>query len=380
MIDAMLPEVADPEEAAVLTAHLVSFRSYPGEEGDVQRAVAAWLREQGLPAELQATEGDRPNVVARIENGPGPTMLFNGHTDTVLAVEGWSGDPWQGWRDGDRLYGLGACDMKSGVAATMLAARALARHPELWRGTLIFTSVVDEEAYSIGARSLIASGIEADYCIVTESSDQPCLGSIGKILIRMDVTGRATHASWPAAGINAAEEAAKLVARLDEIPIGQHPRFTGSRTLLSFHSGNEQYVITVPERARVLINRMTVPGETGEALVAELEALAAGLGSPAAFEFQIDPPFYPPWEIDADHVLVRALKDAYAIEAGRAPVWAYTAFGDASLFSVEAGIPTVQVGATGSRFHESDEWVSIASIARTVRLLVRMTAELLPAS
>ena len=380
MDDAFWRSIADPEEAAALTAHLVSFRSYPGEEGEVQRAVAAWLREQGLPAELQATEGDRPNVVARIENGPGPTMLFNGHTDTVLAVEGWSGDPWQGWRDGDRLYGLGACDMKSGVAATMLAARALARHPDRWRGTLIFSAVVDEEAYSIGARSLIASGVEADYCIVTESSDQPCLGSIGKILIRMDVTGRATHASWPAAGINAAEEAAKLVARLDEIPLGQHPRFTGSRTLLSFHSGNEQYVITVPERARVLINRMTVPGETGEALLAELEALAAGLGSPATFEFQIDPPFYPPWEIEADHVLVQTLKRAYEIETGREPVWAYTAFGDASLFSVEAGIPTVQFGATGSRFHESDEWVSIASIARTVRLLVRVTAELLPAS
>ena len=139
-------------------------------------------------------------------------------------------------------------------------------------------------------------------------------------------------------------------------------------------------MITVPEKARTLINRMTVPGETGEELVAELESLAASLDSPANFAFHIDPPYYPPWEIDADHVLVRSLQRAYEIEAGRAPVWAYTAFGDASLFAEEAGIPTVQVGATGSRFHESDEWVSIASIARTVRLLVRMTIDLLPAS
>jgi acetylornithine deacetylase/succinyl-diaminopimelate desuccinylase-like protein len=378
MDEAFWQSVADPEEAAALTARLVSIRSYPGEEGDVQRAVAAWLREHGLPAELQATEGDRPNVIARIENGAGPTMLFNGHTDTVLAVEGWSGDPWRGWREGDRLYGLGACDMKSGVAAAMLATRALARHPDLWRGTLVFTSVVDEEAYSIGARALIASRIAADYCVVTESSE-PCLGSIGKILIRMDVTGRATHASWPEAGVNAAEEGAKLIARLGELPLGEHPRFKASRTVLSFHSGSAQYVITVPERARAIINRMTVPGETGVQIVAELEALAASLDSPATFSFHIDPPFYPPWEIDPDHELVRALQRAYEIETGREPVWRYTAFGDANLFAGEAGIPTVQVGATGSRYHEADEWVSIASIARAARLLVRMTTELLPA-
>src|SRR5690606_17108743 len=228
----------------------------------------------GVCAEFQETGGDRPIVIAGVENGPGPTMLFNGHTDTVLAGEGWTCDPWQGRREGNRLYGLGACDMKSGVAAAMLATRTVAQHRDRWRGTEIFTSGVDEEAYSIGARAIIDSGIKADYCMVTESSKDPWLGSIGKIRIPIDPTGNATHASWPKAGVNAAEEAAKLVARLDEIPIGQHPRFEGSRTVLSFLSGNDQYVITVPEKARVLINRMTVPGDTGEALVAELEALA----------------------------------------------------------------------------------------------------------
>src|SRR4051812_27993463 len=149
-------------------------------EGPVQRHVAAWLAAHGLTPELQPTEGDRPNVVARIENGDGPTLLLNGHVDTVLAVEGWSTDPWTPHRDGDRLYGLGAADMKSGVAAAMLAARWLHQHRQQWRGTVIFSSVVDEEAYSIGARALIASGIVADYCIVTESSwDRPAIGSVG---------------------------------------------------------------------------------------------------------------------------------------------------------------------------------------------------------
>ena len=156
---------SDQEEAAALTAALVAIRSYPGEEGPVQRTVAAWLTEQGLQPEFSPTGADdRPNVICRVENGPGPTLLLNGHTDTVLRAEGWSCDPWQGKRVGDRFYGLGAADMKSGVAAAMLATRALAQHREDWRGTVIFTAVVDEEAYSVGAHALIDSGLRADYC------------------------------------------------------------------------------------------------------------------------------------------------------------------------------------------------------------------------
>jgi acetylornithine deacetylase/succinyl-diaminopimelate desuccinylase-like protein len=367
-----------PKEAAAITAELVAIRSYPGEEGPVQRRVAEWLQASGLEPELQATEGDRPNVIARVENGPGPTLLLNGHVDTVLAVEGWSSDPWTPRRDGDRLYGLGAADMKSGVAAAMLATRDLARNRDRWRGSIVFSSVVDEEAYSIGARALIASGIQADYCVVSESSwERPALGSVGKVLLRVDVTGKAAHASWPWEGINAATEAARLVARLDEIPLLEHPRMRGSRCVLSFASGNDQYVITVPEKARVILNRMIVAGESSESVHAEVQALVDNLESPATFELAIDPPYYPPWETDAEHPLALALARAYEAEARRQPEWRYSGFGDMNLFSEEAGIPTVMIGPRGENYHQADEWVDVPSIAATSRLLVRMALDLL---
>lgn len=369
---------SDPEEGADLTAHLVAHRSYPGEEGPVQRAVAEWLDANGLRPDFQATEGDRPNVLVRVENGPGPTLLLNGHVDTVLAVDGWSSDPWQPRRDGDRLYGLGACDMKAGVAAAMLATRALALHPRLWRGTLLFASVVDEEAYSIGAHALIDSGLKADACVVTESSwERPALGGVGKVLARVDVTGKAAHASWPADGVNAAVEAARLVARLDDLPLGAHPRLTATRSVLSFHSGSDQYVITVPEHARILVNRMIVPGETGESVLAEIRQLAASLASPATFAFAVDPPYYPPWETSPDHPLAQTLARAYEAETHRPPTWGYKAFGDANLFSAEAGIPTVQVGPHGANYHQADEWVDVPTIAATVRVLLRLGLDVL---
>jgi len=376
--ESWLRDLFDPEEAAALTGELVAIRSYPGQEGPVQRHVAGWLEANGLEPAFQPTEGDRPNVIARIENGSGPTLLLNGHVDTVLAVEGWSSDPWTPRRDDNRLYGLGAADMKSGVAAAMLATRALAQHRDRWRGSVVFSSVVDEEAYSIGARALIDSGGRADYCVVTESSwDRPALGSVGKTLVRIDVTGKAAHASWPWEGINAATEAARLVARLDEIPLLDHPRLRGSRCVLSFASGNDQYVITVPEKARVILNRMIVTGESRASVLAEVQTLIDDLGSPARFELTIEPPYYPPWETDTEHPLALALARAYEAEAGQAPEWGYSGFGDMNLFSEDAGIATVMIGPRGDNFHQADEWVEVPSISATSRLLVRMALDLL---
>jgi len=218
-------DAVDVEEAADLTARLVSIRSYPGEEGEVQRAVAGWLEANGLPYRLQPTEGDRPNIIVAIENGAGPTLLLNGHVDTVLRAEGWSSDPWTPRRDGDRLYGLGACDMKSGVAAALLAIRALARRPDSWRGRLLFTSVVDEEAYSVGAHALIDSAHESAEVIgearcrvidgaangrrepieITPSAgDHPCSAAIGTSLVERKARAQQRELAHAAQGAVAA--------------------------------------------------------------------------------------------------------------------------------------------------------------------------------
>ena len=151
----------------------------------------------------------------------------------------------------------------------------------------------------------------------------------------------------------------------------------GSRCVLSFASGNDQYVITVPEKARVILNRMIVAGESSESVLAELQTLIDDLESPARFELTIEPPYYPPWETDAEHPLTLALARAYGAEAGHAPDWGYSGFGDMNLFSEEAGITTVMIGPRGDNFHQADEWVDVPSISATSRLLVRMALDLL---
>jgi succinyl-diaminopimelate desuccinylase len=111
----MPPTSFDRDEALALLRKLVAVRSYPGEELAAQQLVAAWLADNGMAPELQPTANGQPNVIALIANGPGLTLLLNGHIDTVLAVEGRDCDPWQGRLENDRFYGLGAGDMKAGV-------------------------------------------------------------------------------------------------------------------------------------------------------------------------------------------------------------------------------------------------------------------------
>jgi acetylornithine deacetylase/succinyl-diaminopimelate desuccinylase-like protein len=378
-LDAALQACGSTDEAVALLSDLVRVRSYPGEELGAQDVVAGWLRDQGLQPEYQHAGENRPNIVATIRNGDGPTLLLNGHTDTVLEAEGWDSNPWEPRIEGNRLYGLGACDMKSGIVSMLLAGRALDRNRDLWSGTVIISSVVDEEAYSLGAHALIDAGLQADYAIVTEATgDTPCVGSIGKVLVQVDVTGKASHATWPERGINAAIELAKFIAQIEQVPIDAHPRLRASQTVLSSLSGSAQYVITVPEKARALINRHTVPGETGETVLARYQAVIDALDSPATFELSIQPPFYPPWETELDAPITRSMRNAFVAEYDREPTYGYWGFGDMNLFSGEAGIPTVVLGPAGAGFHEKNEWVDTGTIVPVARMIVRMTADLLP--
>ena len=297
----------------------------------------------------------------------------------MLEADGWDSSPWEPRIEGNRFYGLGALDMKSGVASMMLAARALNQHRDCWGGTIIVSSVVDEEAFSLGAHALIDAGLTADYAIVTEpSGPTPCLGSIGKVLVQVDVTGKAAHATWPERGINAAIELAKFIARFEEAPIDQHPLMRGSQAVLSSMSGSAQYVITVPEKARALINRHTVPGESVETVLSRYQAIIDELQSPATFELSIQPPFYPPWETTVDAPITQSMRNAFVAEYDKEPNYGYWGFGDMNLFSSEAGIPTVMFGAAGDGFHEKNEWVDIDTLVPTARMIVRMASDLLP--
>src|SRR5260370_10579095 len=214
----------------------------PGER-EIAGAIAAEMRRLGLDVSLEEVEPGRPNVVGVLEGREkGRTLMFCGHTDTV-GVTGMN-SPFTPTERSGRLYGRGAQDMKSGVAAMIAAAGAIAQRG-LPRGRVIVAAVVDEEHSSIGADALVKSW-RADAAIVTEPTDlRIAVGHKGFAWVEVDVYGKAAHGSRPADGQDAILRLGRVLTRLEALDRtlqrrSPHPLVgTGSLHASSIKGGRE---------------------------------------------------------------------------------------------------------------------------------------------
>lgn len=221
------------EQASTLLQTLVRLDTVnpPGQERAAQELLGELLADAGFRCELLAAEPDRPNLVARLDGAQeGPTLCLLGHTDTVLAdAREWSRDPWSGEIADGFLWGRGALDMKSQVAAEVSAGAALAR--DGWRparGSLLIVAVADEETGGeLGAKWLTETHPEKVRCdmLINEGAG-PCFEYGGcrrygvscaeKGVFRFDLIARgvAAHASTPQMGENALLKMATFLRRL----------------------------------------------------------------------------------------------------------------------------------------------------------------------
>ncbi len=226
-------------EAEELLARLIRFNTVnpPGNERPAQEYLAGHLEQAGFSVELLGAEPGRPNLVARL-SAPGaaaeegPTLCYLGHVDTVLAdPDEWSHDPWSADVADGYMWGRGALDMKSQVAAEIAAAASLARSG--WRpahGELLIVAVVDEETGgSLGAQWITETHPEKVRCdmlinegggAVFEYAGKRCYGVCcaekGVFRFTLSTSGVAGHASMPGMGDNALLKMGPLLARFAE--------------------------------------------------------------------------------------------------------------------------------------------------------------------
>jgi acetylornithine deacetylase/succinyl-diaminopimelate desuccinylase-like protein len=203
----------------------------PGNETRAADLLRAYLEGAGVECELYAKVPERANVVARIPGRGGPTLALISHTDTVRAdPEEWTVDPWSGeLRDGE-IWGRGALDMKSHVAAAAVAVATVAREGLVTAGDLIFVASADEEVGDdFGLSWLCANhpdAIRAEYCVNEGGGDRLLIGGRPAYLcgtaekmsspFLLRVHGRSGHASMPGIADNALIRAARLIERLAE--------------------------------------------------------------------------------------------------------------------------------------------------------------------
>jgi acetylornithine deacetylase len=340
----------------------------PGALGEaaVAHRIAQECVAAGLDVDIAEVAPGRPNIVAALEGDePGPSLMFCGHLDTV-GVMGMAAPFEPVERDG-RLYGRGAQDMKSGVAAMVSAARLLAETGGLPRGRLIVAAVVDEEHASIGADALVLTH-QADAAVITEPTDLDiAVAHKGFQWVEVETRGRAAHGSRPRDGRDAIARMGRVLGRLESLDRQLQAR--PPHTLLGTGSVHASIVTggrelsSYPDRCSLQLERRTLPGEPADAALREVQAiLDACRAEDPEFEGDVRALFgRDGYAIDAASTLPDALARA-AASAGCAPKRVgMTFWSDAAILGA-AGIPTVLFGPGGAGLHSTEEYVTLRDV------------------
>lgn len=220
-------------ELVAFTSDLIRIPTVnpPGEAyADCAKVIGDRLAECGFDVEYHAAEGrpehtaahPRVNVVG-LKQGRTlrPTVHLNGHFDVVPAGSGWTADPFGGVVKDGRIYGRGACDMKSGLAAAVYAAEAIRRAGVVLNGSIEISGTVDEESGGFAGVAWLAqheriSSDRQDFVIIPEplNVDRICVGHRGVYWFELTTRGRIGHGSMPFLGVNAIEHMGVILDRL----------------------------------------------------------------------------------------------------------------------------------------------------------------------
>ena len=344
-------------------------------EAEIAGFVADWGRRSGLTVDVVG-ERQRPSVVLRARGtGGGRSLLLCGHLDTV-DVDGML-DPHLPRVEGDWLHGRGSYDMKAGLAAALLAARAVARRP--LAGEVIVAAVADEEHASTGVQEILRS-VRADAAIVTEPTElEVVVAHKGFVWSEIEINGRAAHGSRPALGLDAIVKTGPVLVELGaldrELGDRQHPLLGRGSVHASLIEGGRE-LSSYPERCVVRIERRTLPGESVRDVERELDALLARCRSadPALVATRRTLLARDPLEVDPDEEIVRTVRASAAAVTGVEPTLAGASYWADSGFIAAAGIPTVLYGPGGDGAHAAQERVSLRDTETVVRTLVEVAA------
>ena len=352
------------------------------EEG-AARLVAHQLRDFGWTPEMDPVAPGRPNVYAVVEGGrPGPTLMFEGHTDVVTEgdPDAWTTDPFGAdIRDG-RLYGRGSADMKSGLVAALFATRAVADEGP-FPGRIVLAALVDEEGMMAGARHFVstgrAAGIDAAICCEPEDGEV-CNVSKGALRLRVDFTGAMAHGAMPFQGRNPNPVLASFVSRLTAAELDLQARHPAHPHLGQVHltptvlrAGQPAQMNVIPADASVWLDVRTIPDVDHEGVVSMVGALARAAGRDAGVDTSVEViDDRPAVSTPENSPVVRALCDAHTAVTGEpARLGGVPGATDGTVLTARTGMPTVVYGPGGKWIaHQVDEFVEVAAIVEAAEV------------
>lgn len=375
----------DPVDPVALASALIRCPSVTPEEGGALVLLESVLSRAGFAC-TRVDRGGVSNLFARLgPRGAARSFGFNGHVDVVPPgdLEAWSDDPFGGViRDG-RLYGRGAADMKSGVAAFVAAATDFARRGLPEDGAILLAITGDEEGDADhGTIALLdwmeAQGEAMSVCLVGEPTCPDTLGEMIKIGRRgslnawFTLRGRQGHSAYPERTVNPLPAMARLADRLSSEPLDRGSAHFGPSTLafVTIDTGNPATNV-IPAEVRATVNVRFNDLHTGESIAAMLQAtgerVAGEFGVAVDLRVKVSGESFltPPGAFSA------LVAQAVEAETGIAPVLS-TSGGTSDARFVRAHCPVVEFGLAGRTMHQVDEYAEVAEIEGLTRIYSRL--------
>lgn len=368
-------------EVIELTKKLISIESITGNEHKIADFITSQL--DFADVEMQNVDGFGPNVIAKhVVNSDRPIIILNCHMDTVEVMQGWESDPFKPSIQGDKMFGLGASDMKAGIAVAMdVFKKALEKD-----ANIIFTAVSDEEGNSKGAHILLEKllrkelkeHIKESLCLIPEDTEEEVkLGARGRYVVEITVKGCSAHGATPESGNNAIEDAAVIVGALKNLPLNSHPILgNGSLCVLKIDGGGDS--LSVPDRCTIRVDRHTVIGENKEQVMRDFEILLKNLQLKCSYELnwmKRETPFLEPYTLEVDNPWAKKFLKTYEEFYGKEPDISYgKSVGDFNAFGKL--MPTIVFGPRGENVHGPNECVYLDSIVRCRDLYMKFLTKI----
>ena len=366
------------DDAVSLTKSLLRFDTInpPGRERECARHAGRLLEEWGFRVDYHEYDEARTSVVARAGGDAARAPLcLTGHIDTVaLGAAPWTRDAFAGETDGDRLYGRGSSDMKAGVAAILLAARALAGRLSGTPG-IVLVLTAGEEGGCIGSAHLARSPLlgRAGAIVVGEpTANQPYVGHKGSLKFHARFRGVSAHGSMPELGVNAVYKAARAIAALEafDFRAQKHPLMGAPTINVGTVKGGDG-INMVPDWASIGVDVRTIPGVDHAALMKRLKEC---LGD-AETEMLSDLP--PVWTPPEQEWMQRVMEiSARQLGARPQPRTATYMTDAANLRKAYGEAPTVVLGPGEPQMaHQTDEYCSQERIREAVAIYEALIAD-----
>ncbi len=390
---AQLADLVNGDEVVRLAQALVRIDSVavPGRpyEADVVKFLVQYLEQAGFQTKVVEVAPKRQNIMVEWDSGhPGKLLLLEGHTDVVFEGDrsAWTRDPFSGDLADGCLWGRGSADMKSGLAAAIVALTTVKNHARDLMGSVRLLIPCDEEGMMIGIKRMVsdgwatrADGLPADGAIICEPEENElCLWQRGGIRVAIRFHGKQAHGAMPYAGINPIPWLARTVLALRTLE--QTIKLeTGFHEMLGFPSitptvleaGSLPQLNVMPGEALLALDIRTVPGVDHEQLHARINAILEKLETEetdfkASYEIIDDRP----WTATAPNSsIVKALEAAHPFSLARAPKYGGVPGTTDGTFLHKAGVPIVTVGPGDREIpHQVNEFVRLEELVQSARL------------